>query len=187
MRKHIFLFFSALLFLYACKGGGDASGVIDRDEMVNLLVDVHLVDGSLSMQPNADSLYKVGTGRYLLVFKQHHTDSAQFKKSMKYYAIQPEIMLKIYDDVNKKLQAKNDSLAMIILKDQQRVVKDQEKVAKQLETINAKKEKTRQDSMLKMIKEHERKIMKENTRKFKLDSIKRSKGIKPKPKNKKIV
>jgi putative heme degradation protein len=187
MRKHIFLFFSALLFLYTCKGGGDASGVINRDEMVNLLVDVHIVDGSLAMQPNADSLYKVGTGRYLLVFKQHQTDSAQFKKSMKYYATQPETMLKIYDDVNKKLQAKNDSLAMIILKDQQRVVKDQEKASKQLQTINEKKEKARQDSMLKMIKEHERKIMKENTRKFKLDSIKRSKGIKPQLKNKKIV
>lgn len=186
MRKHIFLFFSALLFLYACKGG-DASGVIDRDEMVNLLVDVHLVDGSLAMQPNVDSLYKVGTGRYLLVFKRHHTDSAQFKRSMKYYTTQPEIMLKIYDNVNKKLQAKNDSLAMIILKDQQRVVKDQEKAAKQLQTINEKKEKARQDSMLRMIKEHERKLMKENAKKFKLDSIKRLKGVKPKTKNKKLV
>ncbi len=186
MRKHIFLFFSALLFLHACKGGGDASGVINRDEMVNLLVDVHIVDGSLAMQPNADSLYKAGTGRYLLVFKQHQTDSAQFKRSMKYYATQPEIMLKIYDNVNKKLQAKNDSLAMMILKDQQRVAKDQEKVTKQLQDKNTIAEKRRQDSLLRMIKEHEQKMMKENEKRFKQQSIKRLKGIKPKP-NKKVV
>ena len=130
MRKHIFLFFSALLFLYACKGNSEASGVIDRDDMVPLLVDIHIVDGSLASQPSADSLYKNGTGRYLLVFKQHNTDSATFIKSMKYYASQPETMLKIYDDVNKNLQAQNDTLAMIIMKDQQRIVKDQEKVNK---------------------------------------------------------
>ncbi|MES2378817.1 MAG: DUF4296 domain-containing protein [Bacteroidota bacterium] len=183
MRKHIFLFFSALLFLYACKGSSDASGVIDRNEMVNLLVDVHLVDGSLATQPNADSLYKVGTGRYLLIFKQHLTDSAQFKKSMKYYATQPEIMLKIYDDVNKKLQAKNDSLAMIILKDQQRVVKDQARAAKQLQELNAKKEKMKQDSALKKIREHDLKVMKENERKYKEQALKK---IKVKPDNKKI-
>lgn len=182
MRKHIFLFFSALLFLFACKGSSDASGVIDRDGMVSLLVDVHIVDGSLATQPNADSLYKAGTGRYLLVFKQHHTDSAQFKKSMRYYSTQPEMMLKIYDDVNKKLQAKNDSLALMILKDQQRVAKDQEKVNKQLQTKAVKTEKMRQDSMLKIIKEHEKKVLKENARNFKQDSIRRAKGIKPKKK-----
>jgi hypothetical protein len=182
MRKHISLFFSALLFLYACKGSGDASGVINSDDMVPLLVDVHLVDGSLATQGGADSLYKNGTGRYLLVFKQHHTDSAQFKKSMKYYATQAETMLKIYNEVNKILQAKNDSLAMIIMKDQQRVVQDQAKVSKQLAEKTAKADKLRQDSMLKAIKERDLKVMKENTRKFKLDSIKKAKGIKPKKK-----
>ena len=92
-----------------------------------------------------------------------------------------------YNAIIKKLQAKNDSLAMIILKDQQRVAKDQEKVTKQLQDKNAIAEKRRQDSLLRMIKEHEQKIMRENTKRFKQDSIKRSKGIKPKPQNKKVV
>jgi hypothetical protein len=91
-------------------------------------------------------------------------------------------MLKIYDDVNKKLQVKNDSLAMIILKDQQRVAKDQEKVNKELQAKAVKSEKMRQDSILKKIKEHELKVMKENERKFKQQSLNRFKKIKPKKK-----
>jgi putative heme degradation protein len=179
MRKHISLFFSALLFLGACKPGNTASGVIDRDMMVRLLVDVHIVDGSLSMQPNTDSLYKVGTGRYLFLFKQYHTDSAQFKKSMRYYTTQPETMLKIYDDVNKILQAKTDSLNMIIMKDQQRIVKDQAKTGKKLQDKTAKAEKMRQDSLLKKIRVHELKLMKENEKKYKQQSLKKLKEAKP--------
>ena len=48
MRKHIILFFSALLFLFACDDNKETKGIIPRDQMVNLLVDVHLVDGSLA-------------------------------------------------------------------------------------------------------------------------------------------
>ncbi|WP_214070748.1 DUF4296 domain-containing protein [Mucilaginibacter sp. dw_454] len=127
MRKHIILFFSALLFLFSCEGNKDTKGIIDRDEMVKLLVDVHLVDGSLAAQPNGDSLYRQGTGRYVYVFKMHHTDSAQFKKSVAYYVRQPEVVQKMYDDVIKILQAKSDSVNAIIAKDNAATRKHMEK------------------------------------------------------------
>lgn len=114
MHKHIILFFSALLFLLACKQGSDSKGVINVAEMTRLLVDIHIVDGSLAQQPNADSLYKYGTGRYLYLFKQYHTDSAQFKRSVRYYTSNPDVLIKMYDDVNKMLQFKADSLNKLI-------------------------------------------------------------------------
>ncbi len=70
MRKHIILFFSALLFLYACKGGNGNDGILKENVMTHLLADVHIVDGSLAMQIAGDSIYKNGTARYLHLFKQ---------------------------------------------------------------------------------------------------------------------
>lgn len=151
MRKHIILFFSALLFLFACDDDKDAKGVLGRQDMINVLVDVHLVDGSLSNQPNGDSLYRNGTGRYFYVFKQHHTDSAQFKKSMTYYTRHPDVMIAMYDDIIKILQAKSDSVNAL-------VAKDNEVTRRRIEQQQKTSAKARQDSSAKKMKEDANKI-----------------------------
>jgi len=170
MRKHIILFFSALLFLSACQQSDDNKGVIPRDEMVRLLIDVHIVDGALVMQPNMDSLYTQGTGRYMYLFKQYHTDSAQFKKSVKYYSTHPDVMLKMYDEITKRLQSRIDSINAIFKK-------QNELQSKRQEAKRKRDEKLRKDSVL--IK------AKENALKIKKDSLDKANGVKPKEKHKK--
>lgn len=115
MRKHNILFFLALLFLGACIGSNVPDGIIKPDKMTNLMVDVHLVDGSIyDIDYSApDSLYKYGINRYLNVFKNHRTDSLQFKKSMAYYSLHPEQLEEMYAEVTEILQAKNDSINKI--------------------------------------------------------------------------
>jgi hypothetical protein len=152
MRKHIILFFSALLFLYACKPGDDTSGIIKQDDMVKLLVDVHVVDGYLALQPNNDSLYKYGTGRYQYLFKQHHTDSAQFKKSMKYYASHDEVLVKMYEEVNKILQKKSDSILAVITKEQEITRKQGEKAQKRIAKLKEDSIKRRFQQDIKLIR-----------------------------------
>jgi hypothetical protein len=79
--------------------------------MISLLTEVHIVDGSMySLSQNPDSLYKYGLNRYLSVFKKYHTDSAQFKKSLKYYTTQPDELEAMYDQVLANLKQKTDSL-----------------------------------------------------------------------------
>lgn len=117
MRKHYILFFLTLLFLGSCIGGVP-NGIIKPDKMINLMVDVHIVDGSLYNIDTStpDSVYKYGIDRYLKVFKQHSTDSVQFKKSLEYYSLHPDQLEEIYTEVSKVLQAKNDSLNKILIK-----------------------------------------------------------------------
>jgi hypothetical protein len=122
MRKYIILFFSALLFLFACKWSQTPNGILQPDKMVNVLVAVHLVDASLNNidAPNPDSLYKYGLGRYLAMFKRMHTDSTQFKTSLKYYTQHPDQMEIMYVEVVKKLQDKNDSINKAMLPPKQK-------------------------------------------------------------------
>jgi hypothetical protein len=70
----------------------------------------------LNMSQEQDTLYKYGTYRYLVLFKKFHTDSAQFRRSYKYYANQPEKLVAIYDQVLKNLQAKSDSITKLLAK-----------------------------------------------------------------------
>jgi len=111
MHKYITLFFSVTFFLSACKGGKASEEVINHNQMISLLTEVHIVDGSMySLSQNPDSLYKYGLNRYLSVFKKYHTDSAQFKKSLKYYTTQPDELEAMYDQVLANLKQKTDSL-----------------------------------------------------------------------------
>lgn len=79
--------------------------------MTAVLTDIHLIDGQMLVKPQApDTLYKYGMGQYLQAFKQHQTDSAQFRKSFVYYTRKPDALSEIYENVIKNIQAKNDSL-----------------------------------------------------------------------------
>jgi hypothetical protein len=117
MRKYITLFFSVLLFLTACSWSGTPNDVLSEDQMIPLLVDMHITDASLMNIPQApDTLYKYGYGRYAIVFDKYHTDSAQFRKSYKYYTTKPVVFADMYDKILKILQAKSDSLNKLIVK-----------------------------------------------------------------------
>src|ERR1700761_6072235 len=111
MRFYIILFFCSVCFLFSCGSGNEPAGIIPEHEMAQILTEIHIVDGSMAMvsiQP--DSLVKHGMGLYLGLFKVHHIDSVQFRKSMVYYAAHPDVLYGIYIGVNLRLQHKLDSL-----------------------------------------------------------------------------
>jgi len=118
MRKYITLFFSVSLILSACKTDKSGDNVIKSDEMVSLLTDIHIVDGTMynTVSQNLDTLYKYGNARYLNVFKKHHIDSVQFRSSLKYYTGRPVELQAMYDKVQANLQGKTDSINKKLLK-----------------------------------------------------------------------
>jgi hypothetical protein len=117
MRYYIILFFSVLSFLFSCNHSGTSADVIPPDQMTALLTQVYLVDGRLSaLEQYPDTLYKYGTARYLAVFKQFNTDSAQFRKSCIYYSSNPQQLLDMNVKILAALQLKSDSLRKLMNK-----------------------------------------------------------------------
>jgi hypothetical protein len=117
MRYYIILFFSVLSFLFSCNRSANSADVIPPDQMTTLLTQVYLVDGRLSaVQQYPDTLYKYGTARYLAVFKQFNTDSAQFRKSCIYYSSNPQQLLDMNVKILAALQLKSDSLRKLMNK-----------------------------------------------------------------------
>jgi hypothetical protein len=117
MHKYIILFFSVLTLLCSCDGNDSApDGILKKSEMVNVLVDVHIVDGGLvNISQEPDTLYKYGYPKYSAVFKRYNTDSAEFRRSFKYYSLKPLVFSDIYDKVIKRLQVKTDSLTKLLV------------------------------------------------------------------------
>jgi hypothetical protein len=119
--------------MYACSGNKAPKGTIDPVTMIGLLTEVHIADGSMFNTVQVpDSLYKYGTARYARVFKNFHTDSVQFKKSMKYYSNNPELLEKIYEQVSANIKQKSDSLNKI---NQQQVARDSKRRADSLKKL----------------------------------------------------
>lgn len=112
MRLYIILFFSAMLMFAACSDSNKVpKEFIQREEMVDLLMDLHIVDGSMNnIIQIPDTMYKYGTIRYLDLFKRYHTDSTQFRHSLQFYTTRPEMLQDMYDEVQKKLTARSDSV-----------------------------------------------------------------------------
>jgi len=114
MHKYITLFFLVTFFLSSCTGNKDTGGIIKHNRMISLLTEFHMLDGRMySFDTAPDSLYKYGNDRYLALFKKYHTDSAQFRKSYKYYTTQPIELQAIYVQVMKNLKEKTDSIGKL--------------------------------------------------------------------------
>lgn len=79
-------------------------GILNPDEMVPLLVDIHLVDGFLHQQrivrqDKEDSAYNY----YSSILKKHGITRPVFDSTIYFYTQYPEDFAKIYDEVLEKL------------------------------------------------------------------------------------
>jgi hypothetical protein len=115
MRFYKILFFCLLLFLLGCNSEEKPPvDVLNRHHMALLLMDMHIIDGTLyNMPQQPDTLAKHGLAMYYALFKAYHTDSTQFKKSLRYYTTHPIELNLIYNGILDRLKVKADSLQKI--------------------------------------------------------------------------
>lgn len=124
MYKYLTLFFSVTLFCCGCKSNSVPNEFIQPNAMAGLLVQIHLIDGVLyNNVQTQDTLYKYGMGKYLEAFRKFNTDSARFRKSLAYYANDPDKLSAVYDQVDLRMKAMTDSVNQIQAKERTTVHK----------------------------------------------------------------
>ncbi len=75
--------------------------------MVEILVDVHIAEASLSTQYlNPDSVAKISVSYYDYIYKIHNTTAKDFKKSYNFYMLYPLTLDKIYEQVLNEISKK---------------------------------------------------------------------------------
>lgn len=96
--------FSVLLLLSSCWGRRDSvpEGILDEAAMVDLMVDVHLVEGARSgVTIMGDSLSLDAYYRTVLI--KHGLDSLSYRENFEYYSARPEKLEGIFEQVVEKL------------------------------------------------------------------------------------
>lgn len=97
--KQSLLYILLLILLSGC--GMRPWGILSHDEMVNVLLDVHIAEASMKiLDSRAKRIEK--QEYYNMVFEKHNTTKEQFDKSLDWYSRHPKNLIAIYDDVKKE-------------------------------------------------------------------------------------
>jgi hypothetical protein len=104
------LIFLSLFFITACNKNEQISGkaFIERDVLVDVLVDIHLIDGvtndrKFHRKYDADSIDVLGP-----ILEKHHVSPAMFDTTMATYSRHPDLFDQVYADVLIKLNVMMD-------------------------------------------------------------------------------
>lgn len=103
--KRLLALFLGVIFWVSCNNKPMPEGLIEREKMVNVLTDVHVVEGYSGTVMDADTMKQVLANYMNLVYKKHQIDSLQFKKSLKYYSANPKLLNEMYGEVLRKLDS----------------------------------------------------------------------------------
>lgn len=102
------LFVSVIMLFVSCNSifSSKHAGKLDEDEMINILVDLHLTEATLRIANDSLSRMNDTTDqriRFAHVFRKHDIDPDVFNSSMDYYLEHIELLDKIYVEVINRL------------------------------------------------------------------------------------
>lgn len=120
MNKFIAVLFIALIAVSCDFGLGkkQPEGILSNDQLVEVLVDVHIADAALTTLAlqRKDDTFK-SSDFYQRVLEKHDVTREQFDNSMDYYSKKPLELEKIYDRVLTELSKRK---ADLITEDEQK-------------------------------------------------------------------
>ncbi|MDB5013991.1 MAG: hypothetical protein JWQ25_2193 [Daejeonella sp.] len=102
--KSLILVYFTLIFLTTCTNNTSKRDIIKSDKMVDVLTDIHIVDGYISTFVQSDTLKQRASSYYAAVYKHHGIDSLNYKNSLEYYSKDPKLLDTIYFKVEKNLE-----------------------------------------------------------------------------------
>lgn len=106
MQRLILIILSSFFLMMSCNKS-KPKGMLSERTMVDLMTDVHLVDGYLNTLP-VDSTRKTIESLYEKVFEKYGIDSVTFNANVAHYLGNPVLSKDLYAEVTKKLNAYED-------------------------------------------------------------------------------
>ncbi len=103
-----------LTFMASCSDDPtkvSSRGTIDRDKFIKILADIHTMD-AVTNNPNYFRKYDANDSvdLYSSIFDKYGVTKAEFDTTVSIYAKQPDVYMKIYDEVILELNYRLDTL-----------------------------------------------------------------------------
>lgn len=86
--------------------------ILKQKEMIAVLADVQIAEAALTQQATKGKLASDYTASYYkFVFEKHKITSQEFKRSMNWYTLHPDMLDKVYEEVINQLSKKQSEVA----------------------------------------------------------------------------
>jgi hypothetical protein len=112
MNRFVFLvLWVTLSMLLSCQHDRPSKDVLDKEELVPLLVDLHMlraIESSVEYRKIAQQVDSVDS--YSYIFEKHGTTKAVFDSSLAWYSRHPGLFTEVYDEVVMNLTRLKDSI-----------------------------------------------------------------------------
>lgn len=96
--------------ILGCSNGNTPKGVLNQDQMVDVMTDLHLVDGYVSTIIYNDTIKVNKQDLYKSVYRKHKITDSVYELSLKHYSMDPQLLDTLYVQVEKRLSLKEDKL-----------------------------------------------------------------------------
>jgi hypothetical protein len=106
--KGFYLFILCLLFLASCKDDNLPKDLIEEQKMIQIMSELHIIDGYMSSLSYTDSIRINGKNFYNTVYKNNGITKAQYENSLKHYSMDPVKLDSMYSDVIKIISSKEE-------------------------------------------------------------------------------
>lgn len=113
-RFHILLIFVPLFMMGSCQHNRPPKDLLEKDEMIPLLIDLHLlyaIQSSVKFREVSNSVDSMDV--YSYIFEKHGVSKVILDSSIAWYSRHPKLFMEIYDEVVMDLTQKQDSLELI--------------------------------------------------------------------------
>ena len=111
MMKKKYLIYSILIAFYSCSTNNELpSGILNQEQMVNLLVDVEIAQAKMKFEVASEGKKPNYVEAYNNLYKKHNLTKDQFLNNINYYCSDPMEMRKVYDKVIIRLSEQQAAL-----------------------------------------------------------------------------
>jgi len=108
----LFLFFGFIVLFFGCKNSTNTiiEPSLDKDKMKAVLTDLYLAEAAAELNriTSDSTLLPHKSNYFVLIFTKHSITQQQYEDAYEYYTAQPEILLKIYEEIESDMELIED-------------------------------------------------------------------------------
>ena len=98
-----FFYFLSFLILFSCQDQKEGENIIPKEQFTNILEEIHLKESE-------SQLNRINNTDYQEILSEYNVSKTDFENTLQYYSERPDLLEKIYEDIELDLEEKRNQL-----------------------------------------------------------------------------
>ena len=98
-----FFYFLSFLILFSCQYQKEGENIIPKEQFTNILEEIHLKEPEFQLN-------RINNTDYQEILSEYNVSKTDFENTLQYYSERPDLLEKIYEDIELNLEEKRNQL-----------------------------------------------------------------------------